>query len=386
MNIRKLILPLFVGFGGLAVGFIISDHADVTGQTQLDTTDSSDRFSRLAILRQQDGHIEQAELLEQIALGKMSNDPARIPNNWQILQSNISEHSQDAFADLSRLEAFDRSVRASLLRCASLAEFDVGWRVHLSIAYLLHLKRAELQGEVAAKLENLKSQCNETMFAQSVESFLSTMESASDGQVPLEARLVAALPRPVAGASSDTVRSKLAELFRLLLKQAKSDYDSINKDVLEQHGRDKANEELAPATQSSQGAYQRLFERLARLQDSLEAADLDRWLLFTNDQQLSASVDPLRQSISQLAQRAFELQRSRYNLWALMQIHTAEESGDWPQRLGQVDIHLLHPTVSALYSMVYNRRIKESAEEDRHKRGNFVRLLLNQNKVRLGQF
>jgi len=384
MNFRKVALPLVCALVGAAIGYMFSRHSDFSGPARLAHGDTNDRFAKVALLRKQEGHVQQAELLQEIALDRMRDDPTRIPEVWQVLQSNIAVASQGAFAEVIRLGTFDRSVRASLLHCSSLAEFEMGWRVHTAIETLLHKKRSELQSDVAAELQTLRSQCDESPFGKSISSFVAAMVSTAPDQTSLGARLTAALPPPATGLGGDVLRSPLKDLIRSLLAQAASEYASVKEAVSEQRKRDEANEELVPASEAEGGRFQRLLERLAALQDSLETADFDRWIWFTDGDALSTQLEDLRHSISQLGQSAFELQRGRYNLWALTQIHAAEESLDWPQRLGQVDVHLLHPTVSALYSMVYNRRIE--AAPDRHKRGYSVRLLLNQAKIRQEQF
>ena len=88
--------------------------------------------------------------------------------------------------------------------------------------------------------------------------------------------------------------------------------------------------------------------------------------------------------IEQLLSDVTRLQGIRYNLWALRTIYRAQQSGNWDRLLGKIDVGLLQPTVSALYSTTYDSLIREKT--DPRTRIVAVQNILNDKKAALSSF
>ena len=141
----------------------------------------------------------------------------------------------------------------------------------------------------------------------------------------------------------------------------------------------------ASPSRENRGQFENMIRDLRELDEACGAADLVSWQTIHDRlghksvgqpvQQPTAETTPtnktrgpavtgadegnLAEKIANLTQKLYSLQQLAYNLWALREIHAADEDTDnWDVPLARIDTGLLHPTVAALYQQTYGEKIK----------------------------
>jgi len=175
----------------------------------------------------------------------------------------------------------------------------------------------------------------------------------------------------------------IVDIVNALTTKAETERMDIDRDVTAKAGADKNGGNVDPAAQSP-GPYQSDIKRLNELQEAIATADFRHWAALAMDQNVADQVEKVQADLQASAEKALRFQQRRYNLWALQQIHVAEDAPNWPERLGQIDSRFLHPSVAALYSMVNDSLVK--GLDDHAQRPAALRRLINQDKVHLERF
>ncbi len=138
--------------------------------------------------------------------------------------------------------------------------------------------------------------------------------------------------------------------------------------------------------QENRGQCESMLRELRELDEAFAAADLGSWQTIHDrlghqsvgqiDHQPKTETTPARKNrksevngagegkladkIANLTDKLYSLQQLAYNLWALREIHSAEEDTDnWDVPLARIDTGLLHPTVASLYQRTYEEKIKK---------------------------
>jgi hypothetical protein len=363
-------------------------------------------FVAWAVAAQRAGQRDKAEYLEQDLLNLVVARPDKLPQMWPLLKQQLERGSDGSAGKIARLVSFKKTVEAALMATREPADFEAVWRVRLDVAKMLDAESRALAADLVKRIELLRKQVDvTTTFAEAAEVLRRENEpqsvSGASAATPetLEFTLslcfgtLVAVPTsgpatsPATGATSpqnDAVVANWNKVLKLMLDRAESDVAQLRKQLKDQADLDRKPEGVGPTDLSSSGAYEVIATAAVRLEGELAAADLGRWSTFGNDRTVAIRIDDSHSHLSEVAAEASQLQQSRYNLWALRQISAAEDVPNWPERLGQVDVHLLHPTVSALYAMAYENRLKSL--DDPSARPQVVRRLINQLNVRQERF
>jgi hypothetical protein len=144
-----------------------------------------------------------------------------------------------------------------------------------------------------------------------------------------------------------------------------------------------AIEPSAPGSTPAEGTCAAELLTIRSLRAKLADDRLNRWASAAS----AADDTSVRKTSSETEAVLEDLSRAQvmlYNLWAIRQINAAEDSPQWPDYLGTIDRSLLHPSVSAMWNLVHDRRFAEV--QKREDRPSTVRRLLNAHLVGLERF
>lgn len=163
----------------------------------------------------------------------------------------------------------------------------------------------------------------------------------------------------------------------------------IDKELESERGRDLNKELIEPVEESktsSRGTYQKLLDRVEVLDSEARTEECVFWLthLPQATNVAPSAVEPVAEAISLRAAQIWQLQRLRYNLWALRIIYGADDSPQWQEELGVINTGQLDPSVHSLYTMTHDKRLGNETDVDN--RTNAVQVLLSKKKVPLEAF
>ena len=129
-----------------------------------------------------------------------------------------------------------------------------------------------------------------------------------------------------------------------------------------QEQKDRGGEKIEPLKGDSgeyRGSLERLFRDLQGIDAKMNGEAVSFWLSrIPVLPGVANTAKELSERIQQCAETISDLQRRRYNLWALREIYTGGESSNWDEYLGRIDIGLLHPSVHTCYSIERDERLR----------------------------
>lgn len=322
-----------------------------------------------------------ADLLAQAAVDQLANDPAAFAGFWhgfdQYLKNRPSLTAEEKLARLLLLEeAFEAACRA----CRTQDQLDALWPVH-------------------ERLRASTRSARETVFAK-VASEVQQFEAEREDK-PLTAWLLElAILRPSwqrrISAANVAPLTSLQEQHLTELRQISAGWnqqvEDTWKEILAEINADTSSLVQNEIQLTPSGADGPLQEQLGSLDELVQALDLTQlgsWEDLLQDDQArpideSQTEGSLLAQYSEIAGKCATLQRLHYNLWAVNQLSTAEASDNWPDYLGVIDVSLLEPATAALYSLVYEKRIR--ALSDSSSQSDVVRQILRRSKQTLQSF
>ncbi len=341
--------------------------------------------------------------------------PLLAPILWKnyhvyIYDSNNKFSAEDRFLHLS---GYLDKIDEALSGCRTEEEFQQVWAVRCQVIRERDKEQKEIDKNTVQKITKLVQKMTE---ANNSKEFIKTIKSFAQETVeikPAIALAISSIPEDEYK-SSEIVQSgnKLIQLVSYAAKaqcaflkkerdQAIKD-DRDNKAVAPESLNLQNNENTASGQNPGAGQYELLQTELNDFALELEKCDLPTWYTMLEEtksapqdnETKSKKVDnadsngsiliDLQNDMEQLRSDAIRLQGMRYNLWALRSIHQADESANWVNILNKINVGLLHPTVSALYSSASDKLIKEKT--DPNTRVRVVSSILNERKIPLSEF
>jgi hypothetical protein len=299
-----------------------------------------------------------------------------------LIRSQLDHGIQGARDRLERLQALRRVIDQSLSGASRIADFDAAWRVRADVMSAIALAQSTLGREIGGDLEQLINQVDRTeSFNEAVRHCAEKIHGDSEKSLDAAIRIWEASGSP--NTTRPAIR-KANDIINVMLQKAEREKQRLKRLLDQRWEADQHNTGMEPEQKTKRGEYANLTEKLQKFHEDLKSMDLESLLILAPDPTQASRLEELYSDVAGCLTRVQELQQAKYNLWAIQQIHTAEEVPGWPERLGQIDVRLLHPTVSALYSMAYEARMKSL--DDRQQRPQAVRRLIQQPKVVIEQF
>lgn len=351
---------------------------------------------RLAVEAEYSGEAEKAQLLEEAALHRMNTNLCEAPAMWAFLQETSAAKSDNVLRSLERLLGFQREIDAALAHCSNVTDFEQAWTVRIAVQEEIAEARTKVKSALIKELTTLNSLCSGKGFRECLDILKDAMSGSlpqDQDKDPLSSLLLISLGESETPESEKLTAtslhsgiqpySQILDLTKLILDRGRSELDALKSRIDTEVASDLTSELIEPAA-TGMGKYQTILEDLTALGASLEDAGLAILLTYTNSEDTSRSMLELVSESTALAYRASDSQTLRYNLWAMQQIYVSETASSWPQRLGSIEMRLLHPNVSALYSMTYDDLIRR--ETNSTARTSVVHQVLNKEKVTLDQF
>lgn len=377
----KTVICLVTGVAiGAAIGILIPRVGNGTPHSA-STTDVAEAFARRAVEADRIHNPEMADLLERAAFARASAHASETPALWLVIRSQLDHGKQGARERFDRLQAFRRAIDQSLSGASRIADFEAAWQVRVDVTAAIVLAQSTLVREIEGDLEQLTNEVKTEPFSKAARRCEEKMHG--DGERSLDAVM-----RNLEASGSSSLRPstrKTNDIFDLMLPKAEGENTRLEQSLDRQWEEDKINTTgMQPEPVATRGAYAKLSEEIQKLHEDIKASDLESWLVFAAEPGKSGRLEKLYSDIVRCLTRVQELQQAKYNLWAIQEIHAAEEVAGWQERLGRIDVRLLHPTVSALYSMAYEARMKSL--NDRQQRPQAVRRLIQQPKIAIEQF
>ena len=372
---------------GLAAGLFLSQ---VTGRLWLPgraqsppRTAGAEEFLRESLLRQMPPQSAESEVLRNISFERLRQEPAALPSLWHLIKQQSGRPGISLDTQLDELLAFRTAASRAVPMARTIEDVDTAGRV-----------LSEINGTLQAFSEKLRAQLESDLIADTAEiakasslkEAVGLISNEFDGDastIGRERRLLAESSPSLDESKSSTepAATGSSTLLKTALSRAATDLAALRREVDE--GRDADQKSPWPAPSNTQVGYTQLLGQADELASSLDSSTLRHLALLVGDSASILKLDDLRTQLGTVISQVTEYRVGRYNLWAIQQIHASEDAYEWPERLGQIDVRILHPTVSALYSMAYEGRVKSLEDVQRP---NVVKRLINQPKVGLDQF
>lgn len=389
---------------GIVVGMILHRPA-VVAQSPVSASPELPDVARLFSLglslpsREQ----EQAEFLTQLSLRHQESNPTLVPSLWLRYQDYLEKQGLTPEDYLLRLDVFLESIDKSALACDTESGFMSVWKV-----------RKQVLAQRQTKVDSLTSALNEKLDALLEDVQAKSREGNRMEAIALAAErgeVIVATIRAVktAWATDHQAMLSLEEKIECLLTEVLSVVTAQLSDLRKERDVEAAKDTSGNTSESvvgdasdEKGAYEALAHRIAQLRDRLDEADLPTWLsVFGEAKGVSldkggkstssenvgnseAMLADVHTQIDRLLADVSRLQGLRYNLWSLKTIYRAQQSSNWDGLLGRIDVGLLQPTVSALYSTTYDSLIRDKT--DPRTRIVAVQNILNGKKAALASF
>jgi hypothetical protein len=330
-----------------------------------------------------------AELLTQMAVNRQADDPRSIEGIWALLREFLMQGGESSeqgeisqIEVLTRLIAFQDAVEATFAASRTQSELDGTWKVRCEVAAEIDRHRKQATQDLAKEIATIYDRHKDTD-----EGAGKALSDFAKLGATNERRLLSIV---AAVADSESDRSELKPVFDAvdqllgLIDKNLEKIDSDSTSLLE------AADEVLPTEKDGKPSDGRCEEELKKLDDlraALDRGGLATWyslkdqLVETGDK---PGLDAVVGRIDPIQTRLLQAQRLRYSLWALRAIQNAETSDSWVGYLAQIEPSQLHPTVSALFGAVQDRRSNDLKEAGPRQR--MVRQMLTDTKVELRQF
>ena len=393
-SLYQMRLAILAEIGSGMVGPLAIQNSDSHGEPLA--------LMRAGLKSLKEGEGDRAEFLIQAALQSQAKIPSTASGLWKEYKDYLDSNPKlDAYDRLTRLSSYLNRVEGTLVACSNLLDFQVVWEVRKHLLDEKSVSHESLLNEALKKVKALTSNLKGEIESKRSLAVFSLIGSQSD-QLKASALLVLTTEstKPIA---TNKVAESIRELLNVVIASATNDVATINKRVESAAKNDKKGDSVDP---DKLGVFEKISQDIQKLALSIESADLPTWILMTTpvkvknektkeelktsslgnppENPLVISSTQINTSLSQLQGEVARLQGVRYNLWALRTIYGAESSENWDIELGQIDLGLLHPTVSALYSITYDTLLRK--QTDPLIRAGMVRAILNSKKMVLSEF
>lgn len=343
--------------------------------------ETAEEFARRAVEAERNAKPEMADLLERAAFARAAAHGSEIPALWLVIRSQLDQGKQGAHARLESLQALRRAIDLSLSAASRFADFEAAWQVRVDVTSAIAMAQSNLGSEIEADLEHLTNEVKTEPFSKAALHFAERVHGGGEKSLDATMRILEAGGSPSA---TPVATRKANDIVDVMLPKAEEEKIRLEQSLDQQWKADQSSMEMEPEQVTKRGTYANLSEEIQQLHEDLKSMDLESWLVFATEPGHAGRLEKLYSDIARCLTRAQELQQAKYNLWAIREIHAAEEVQEgWPERLGRIDVRLIHPTVSALYSMAYETRMKSL---DGQQRPQAVRRLIQQPKIAIEQF
>jgi hypothetical protein len=326
------------------------------------------------------GDPSRADLLTQLAVRRQADRPRETAAVWKSFKGFLEGQKLPTRGRLSRLLAYRDSLDPVLLACRRLDDFDAVYAVRAEVLAAIGKTRSDLLASLQRDFAAFLVKHKDKSAGGALEEFASAREK-------WEPDLLALTGAAGPGRKPEEQNKELEALHRVAKDLASRAADALKrleerlKVQVEQDGKNRP-----PGTpgEGKAGPCESLLRELQALSAAVEGAQLARWLDPTSDERSRPELEALVGDLALLQSRVVKHRHLRYNLWALGQIHAAETGQGWETQLGAIEVGLLHPAVSALYSLTYDARVRQIS--DAQTRVSKVRTLLTRRKVTLEAF
>lgn len=341
------------------------------------------------------------------------------PLLWDRYHGYLDKKKLTAEESVLRLSTYLESIDKAAIASHTGAEFQTVWDVRTKVLEQRGAVIESLKSAIGNDLTKVVEQIRQLPDKDKHVEAINKLSQVGEDVLPKLHAIKVAFPTggPVAAVLPKEVTDKLAaavkEVLSLVGNQVaamEKERDGEAKEDSEGNARDPGgdadttgeNKDASPEDKT--GRYEALARRIVGLRLLLDEADVQSWLAIMGNenkepnspqQKLSTPPNPQLAECERLlaeAQKKMESlsadvsrrQGLRYNLWALGVIYRAQQSSSWDGILGRIDVGLLQPTVSALYSSTYDSLIKEKT--DPRTRIVAVQNILNGKKIGLSSF
>ena len=341
------------------------------------------------------------------------------PLLWSRYQEYLGKKKLAAEESVLRLSTYLDSIDKAAIASHTEAEFQAVWDVRNKVleqrsAVIESLKSA-IGNDLTKVVEQIRQLPDKDKHVEAIEKLSQVGEDvlpklhAIKVAFPTGGPEAAVLPKEV----TDKLAAAVKEVLSLVDNQVASlekERDAESKEDSEGNAHDPGGdadatgEKKNASPEETTGRYEALARHIVGLRQLLDEADVQSWLAVMgndnkepNSPQQRPSTPPspqlaecerlladVQKKMESLSADVSRRQGLRYNLWALGVIYRAQQSSNWDGILGRIDVALLQPTVSALYSSTYDSLIKDKT--DPRTRIVAVQNILNGKKIALSSF
>lgn len=323
-----------------------------------------------------------ADLLAQVAVDRLVEDPTSVPAFWGSFESYLTKHSSlPAEEKLARLLLLEDALEAACSACRTRDELDRLWPIRERLTASATAARETVFEAVVGEIQRFDTD----RATKPLETWLVELAGVCPDW---ERRLSAASATPLTTAQE----KHLTELQQVSSRWYQQITDALKefRTKVERDATSLGQTESQPVADGADGTLQKQLSKLEQLAQAVELAQLDGWQDYLHQLSAQPMDDEALQDIAllapfaEIADKCAALQRLRYNLWAVNQLATAETSSAWQDYLGAIDVSLLEPATAALYTLAYDKRIRELSEPSAQ--GEAVRRILRRPKQPLRNF
>lgn len=405
MRMRSTVAVLVLG---LAIGWIanslwsgrsVNTHSVAIPQMHRATKSNADadltarQLAEAALALEENGNTQKALYLQEVAMSRAREKPKELSGIWSLLKEHTETESSQKTNNSARLYVFLQELEEVLLKTSDMATFEELWAIREEVSSRLKASSIE---SVPIKLEQLKQFAKE--FEQNsffeYQDLLSGSQSDEVTKTSFTDLLNAMIGQDETFSASIHSVSEdigggeiLSEIFSTIIQKAGEEIVGIESEYDIEVGKDRQGEIVEPSNGGSLGRYGILMQRVMDFNNVWQGYDIDYYLSYLRGEKTS-SLQTLMNEIDEQAQNLLthcaEMQHVRYNLWALNRLFVSERTPGNGSRFGQIDVQLLQPAVSTMYSIVYDKLLAE--QKDPSARRIFINQLLNEPKVSMERF
>jgi hypothetical protein len=309
-------------------------------------------------------NLDRADFLTRMALRRQKERPGVTSAIWKEFQAFLEGQKLQHSDRLGRLLFYRDSLEAVLENCRTQKDFDAVWTVRREVQKAIRKSRNLLQEELVNEVSAFQKQ-TDNLGGPAL-----ALEAFSNLRIKLEVRLALLIST---AEKKESVRP-FHEVVTRLVSDVEKEVEKWQKEI----GAITAQNSVEPA--QKKGPVEKLLQNVHNIAVTLNKANLGPFL------KDNKSLLTLNRDLETLHARLVKLQKIRFNLWAVNQIYRAETASTWDVLLGSIDLAQLHPATASLYSLAYEKRIREKENADSRVRSQRIRILLTTPKIPLEVF
>jgi hypothetical protein len=329
-------------------------------------------------LQDQNEDDQRRDALIQVALDGQAVRPDAIPMIWATLAGHVRALPEPS-ARVATLAVYLESLDAAIGLCEHQEQFERLWQIRKDVAKAQEECVGLWRNWLLKELDELHSKVQENGAAatlgekpedfSNLRSQIEAFESVQDTDNGVFLESVA----EIGSAFKQKLQERISNLQSVALAQAKK--DSQGEKI----------EPLKDETGKYSGPLEQLLQQLQALGAEMGSEAVSFWLSRIPAPTGTRETDEgLSEKMQMCAQTISDLQRRRYNLWALREIYTGGQSTNWEDYLGRIDLGILHPSVHSCYSIDHDDKLR--SVRDPQIRQKAVITLLCKDKIPLQAF